>query len=135
MNFQQVFGNIDIYLFDQILKGRIPPSTSILDAGCGLGRNLIYFLTYNFEIFAVDSDPESIQQVRLLASKLSPNLHVENFLIADVAEMPLPNERFDLVISSAVLHFARNKQHFDGMLDEMWRVLKPEGMLFARVAS
>jgi SAM-dependent methyltransferase len=135
MNFQQVFGNIDIYLFDQLLKGRIPPSTSILDAGCGVGRNLIYFLTYNFEVFAVDSDPESIQQVRLLASKLSPNLHPQNFLIADVAEMPLPNERFDLVISSAVLHFARNQQHFDGMLDEMWRVLKPGGVLFARVAS
>jgi len=135
MNLQQQFGNIDIYLFDQLLKGRIPPSISLLDAGCGEGRNLVYFLSHNFEVFAVDSDPESIQQVQLLASRLSPNLPSQNFLIADVAEMPLPNERFDLVVSSAVLHFAHDKQHFDKMLNEMWRVLKPGGILFARMAS
>jgi tellurite methyltransferase len=49
--------------------------------------------------------------------------------------MPFPNERFDLLISSAVLHFALDKQHFDRMLNEMWRVLKPGGILFARMAS
>jgi tellurite methyltransferase len=135
MNLQQQFGNIDIYLFDQLLKGRIPPSISLLDAGCGEGRNLVYFLSHNFEVFAVDSNPESIQQVRLLASRLSPKLPSQNFLVADVAEMPFPNERFDLVVSSAVLHFAHDKRHFDKMLNEMWRVLKPGGILFVRVAS
>ena len=135
MNLQQQFGNIDIYLFDQLLKGRIPPAISLLDAGCGTGRNLVYFLSHDFEVFAVDSNPEYIQQVRLLASRLAPNLPSHNFLIADVAEMPLPDERFDLVVSSAVLHFARDKQHFDRMLNEMWRVLKPGGILFARMAS
>jgi ubiquinone/menaquinone biosynthesis C-methylase UbiE len=54
---------------------------------------------------------------------------------ADIIETPFPNEKFDLVISSAVLHFADDEQHFDKMVDEMWRVLKPGGMLFARLAS
>lgn len=135
MNLREQFGNIDIYLFDQLLKGRIIPPMSLLDAGCGDGRNLIYFLRHNFEVFAVDSTPQSIQQVRLLASKLAPKLSSQNFLNADVAEMPLPDEKFELVISSAVLHFAHDEQHFDKMLDEMWRVLKPGGMLFARLAS
>ena len=49
--------------------------------------------------------------------------------------MPFPSDKFDLVISNAVLHFARDRQHFDQMLNEMWRVLKPGGMLFARLAS
>lgn len=33
------FGAIDIYLFDQLLRGRIRPGMRILDAGCGNGRN------------------------------------------------------------------------------------------------
>lgn len=135
MDLQEQFGNIDIYLFDQLLKGRITPPMSLLDAGCGDGRNLIYFLRHDFDVWAVDSNPQSIQQVRMLASKIAPNLPAENFLSADVAEMPFPSERFDLVISSAVLHFAKDEKHFDGMLDEMWRVLKAGGMLFARLAS
>ena len=135
MNLRQQFGNIDIYLFDQLLKGRISPSISLLDAGCGDGRNLIYFLLHNFDVFAVDSNPQAIEQMRLLASRLAPNLSSQNFLIADVAGMPFPSEKFDLVISSAVLHFAYDEQHFDRMLNEMWRVLKPGGMLFARLAS
>lgn len=135
MNLQEHFGNIDIYLFDQLLKGRITPDLSLLDAGCGNGRNLIYFLRQNFEVFAVDSNPQLIRQVTVLASGLAPHLPLQNFLTADVAEMPFPGDKFDLVISSAVLHFARDKQHFDKMLDEMWRVLKPGGMLFARLAS
>jgi tellurite methyltransferase len=135
MDLRQHFGNIDIYLFDQLLKGRITPPMSLLDAGCGDGRNLIYFLRHNFDVFAVDSNPQLIQQVRLLASRLAPNLPSQNFLIADVADMPLPGEKFDLVISSAVLHFANDEQHFGRMLDEMWRVLKAGGILFARLAS
>jgi hypothetical protein len=40
-----------------------------------------------------------------------------------------------LVISSAVLHFAADEKHFEAMLTSMWRVLKPGGYLFARLAS
>ena len=135
MDLHEQFGNIDIYLFDQLLKGRITPPMSLLDAGCGDGRNLIYFFRHHFDVWAVDANPQSIQKVRMLASQLAPNLPSENFLSADVAEMPLPGEKFDLVISSAVLHFANDEQHFNGMLDEMWRVLKAGGILFARLAS
>jgi len=135
MNLREQFGDIDIYLFDQLLKGRISPGMTVLDAGCGGGRNLIYFLRHNFDVFAVDSNSQAIEQVRLLASNLAPQLSEHNFVAADVAEMPFPDGKFDLVISSAVLHFARDRQHFDQMLDEMWRVLKPQGLLFARLAS
>ena len=44
MNIREEFGDIDIYLFDQLLKGRLDASMSLLDAGCGGGRNLYYFL-------------------------------------------------------------------------------------------
>lgn len=135
MDLKDEFGNIDIYLFDQLLKGRIHPTLALLDAGCGGGRNLVYFLRNGFDVFAIDSDPGSIQQVISLAAKLAPATPAQKFLTADVADIPFADEKFDLVISSAVLHFANDEQHFDQMLNEMWRVLKRGGMFFARVAS
>lgn len=135
MNLRDEFGDIDIYLFDQLLKGNLAAGLSLLDAGCGGGRNLVYFLRHKYEVFAVDAKPQAIQQVQALAAHHAPYLPAQNFQVADVAALPFADAQFDLVISSAVLHFARDPQHFDQMVDEMWRVLKPGGMLFARLAS
>jgi SAM-dependent methyltransferase len=135
INVREFFGDIDIYLFDQILKGRFSINQSILDAGCGSGRNLIYFLRNGYEVFAVDENPHAVEQVRLLANALDPNLSNDNFQVSAVENMPFSDERFDAVISSAVLHFAENEMHFYRMLEEMWRVLKSGGLFFARLAS
>ena len=132
---REQFGEIDIYLFDQLLKGRLSPEMAILDAGCGSGRNLVYFLREQFQVFAVDSHPQAVAQVQALAAQLAPQLPAANFRTADIAVLPFADAQFDLVISNAVLHFARDENHFDQMLAEMWRVLKPGGMLFARLAS
>ena len=135
INVQELFGEIDIYLFDQILKDRFSINSGILDAGCGGGRNLIYFLRQAYEVFGVDQNPQAIEQVRRLAGVLAPNLSPENFQISSVEKMPFPNEHFGAVVSSAVLHFASDEQHFYRMLEEMWRVLKNGGLFFARLAS
>lgn len=135
MNIKELFGDIDIYLFDQILKNRITPKAKILDAGCGMGRNIIYFLQNDFEVFGIDENENSVEYCRLLANKLAPNLPTDNFKTSLVEKMPFADESFDWVISSAVLHFAENELHFNQMLMEMWRVLKPNGILFARLAS
>ena len=132
---QEYFGDIDIYLFDQILKGRFNGCKTILDVGCGNGRNVVYFLRQSFEVYGIDKSPEAIAQVKELAQQLAPQLPVENFRVGLVEEMPFPDNTFDLVICSAVLHFARNEDHFDKMLRSIWRVLKPGGFMFARLAS
>lgn len=134
-NIREIFGDIDIYLFDQIQKGRFTPDMKILDAGCGGGRNLIYLMRAGCEVFAVDQNAEAIEQIKYFAKNLAPNLPFENFQIASVEQMPFPDNHFDWVISNAVLHFAENAQQFDRMILEMWRVLKPNGVLFARLAS
>lgn len=132
---QELFGEIDIYLFDQILKNRFSRHMTVLDAGCGTGRNLTYFLKNGYRVFCVDRDPQAIGFVRDFARSLAPKLPAENFQVSGVEEMPFDDDAFDAVISSAVLHFARDERHFGAMIEEMWRVLKPGGLFFARLAS
>lgn len=135
INVRELFGEIDIYLFDQILKNRFTDRMNILDAGCGAGRNLIFFLRNGCQVFGVDQNREAIQAVRELARTLAPTFPAENFQVSKIEEMPFPDEHFDAVISSAVLHFAAHERQFNAMLEEMWRVLKTGGLLFARLAS
>jgi len=129
------FGNIDIYLFDQLLKGRFDKCQRVLDAGCGNGRNLVYFLKNGFDVYGVDSDETAVNAVTKLAGEIIPGYPPTNFLKAEIEKLPFETNFFDLVILSAVLHFAESKQHFEDMLMESWRVLKPRGFLFARLAS
>ncbi|HSP62135.1 MAG TPA: class I SAM-dependent methyltransferase [Pyrinomonadaceae bacterium] len=132
---QKQFGSIDIYLFDQLLKGRITSEMRVLDAGCGGGRNLIYFFRSGFNVSGVDQSTEAIAQIQSLAAQLAPHLPADNFRVAAIEEMPFSDASFDVVISSAVLHFARDETHWHSMVREMWRVLKPGGIFFARLAS
>lgn len=129
------FGHIDIYLFDQLLRGRIAPGMRVLEAGCGFGRNLVYFLREGYEVFSADAEHRAIEAVRRLAASLAPRLPPENFRVEPVESMSFPDALADVVISSAVLHFARDDDHFDAMLRGTWRVLKPAGLLFCRLAS
>lgn len=132
---QDWFGGIDIYLFDLLLKGRITPEMKLLDAGCGGGRNLTYFFRTGFDVSGVDQSPAAIAEIQSRASTLAPNLPAENFRLESVEKMSFDDATFDVVLSSAVLHFARDENHWREMVREMWRVLKPGGILFARLAS
>ncbi len=129
------FGDIDIYLFDQLLRGRIAPGMHVIDAGCGSGRNLVYLLRSGYNVAAADQDPAAVQHVRALAAQLNPALPADNFRVEPIEAMSFTPASADIVIASAVLHFASGPEHFDAMLRGIWTVLAPGGLLFARLAS
>jgi tellurite methyltransferase len=129
------FGEIDIYLFDQLLRGRFDDRRRVLDAGCGDGRNLAYLLRRGFTCFGVDRDPAAVTRVRALAAQIAPQLPPDHFHAGELDRLPWPDASMDAVICSAVLHFALDLAHFNRMVQELWRVLAPGGMLFARLAS
>jgi tellurite methyltransferase len=131
----KALGNIDLYLLDQLLKGRFNPSMKILDAGCGEGRNLIYFLQNKYTVAGIDSNPGAIRMLQFVAKSLNPDASKENFISGRVEAMPYQNEEYDAVICSAVLHFAENHSHFDNMMSEIYRVTKRTGLIFIRTAS
>lgn len=130
-----LLGNIDIYLLDQILKGRFAKDMKILDAGCGEGRNCIYFLNQEYSIFGVDSNPIAIQMARIFAQTIQKDYDIYRFQTALVEDMPFHKGAFDVVISSAVLHFAKDHAQFMRMMEEMMRVLKPGGIFFLRMTT
>jgi tellurite methyltransferase len=131
IDLRAVFGSIDIYLFDQLLRGRITPGMRILDAGCGGGRNLLYFIREGYEVYGADADARAVQATRELAS----NLAADNFRHEPIERMSFADGMADVVILSAVLHFAADDDRFEAMLRGAWRTLKPGGLFFCRLAS
>jgi len=132
---REEFGDIDIYLFDQLLRGRIGLGMRVLDAGCGGGRNLVFMLRAGMDVYGIDESADAIAAVQRQAATLAPRLPAERFTVQPVDAMSFASDSMDVIVSSAVLHFARDEPHFAGMLSEMWRVLAPGGLLFCRLAS
>ena len=135
LSIQEQFGQIDIYVFDQILRGNIEPGMRLLDAGCGYGRNLVHLLRAGCEVFALDQDAEGVEHVRQLSASLQTGLPVQNFRTGSIESMPFPDDFADVVLCNSVLHFARDEGHFLAMVGELWRVLKPGGLFFCRLGS
>lgn len=133
MNYEetfQTFGKTDIYVIDQILKKRYKNGQSILDAGCGNGRNLKWFYPNDFEVFGIDSDRQFLEEAKLNYPKAA-----SNFTVGTLDNLPYKNLRFDHILCCAVLHFAQSETHFTTMFTELFRVLKPSGSLLIRMAS
>jgi SAM-dependent methyltransferase len=135
LSVQEQFGQIDIYVFDQILRGNIAAGMRVLDAGCGYGRNLVHLLREGCEVFAVDADRGGVEHVRALAAQLAPALPTENFRVGAIERMEFPDGFADVVICNSVLHFARDEEQFLAMVEELWRVVRPGGLLFCRLGS
>ena len=132
---QEQFGQIDIYLFDQILRGNISPGMRVVDAGCGPGRNIVYLLREGYDVFGVDADADAVASVRKTAGAIAPELPSGNFQVATVEAMPFADAFADVVVCHSVLHFSRDKAHLDAMVRELWRVLRPGGLLFCRLGA
>lgn len=131
----RLLGNIDIYLLDQILKGRFTPDMKILDAGCGEGRNAVYFINSGYQVFGIDENELAIQYIRYLSKSLKPDYDAHRFQVGKLEEIPFHTLAFDAVICSAVLHFAADETNFWQMMNEILRVLKPGGILWFRMTT
>jgi SAM-dependent methyltransferase len=129
------FGDIDVYFFDQLLRGRLDDRRRVLDAGCGGGRNLPFLLTHDFDVYAIDRDPAAVQRVSRLVAELAAAAVDDRIRQGELDALPWPDRSMDVVLSSAVLHFARDLGHFRAMVLELWRVLAPRGLFFARLAT
>lgn len=121
--------NVDIYLLDQALKGRIPTKGQLLDAGCGKGRNFGWLAAQGLNIYGFDPDPNAIQLLRAEYPSHEDRLSVHRI------ESFKSKEAFDFIICNAVLHFAENHSAFNQQFACLVKLLNPSGILFIRMAS
>ena len=131
----RLFGDIDIYLFDQLARGRFDNRRRVVDVGCGAGRSLTYLLTHGYDCAGIDTDPRAVEHVRRDARAFGRSDVLDRLVVGAADALPWADGSFDAVICSAVLHFADDAAHFGRMVTEMWRVLAPQGLFFARLAS
>jgi ubiquinone/menaquinone biosynthesis C-methylase UbiE len=103
----------------------------VLDAGCGGGR-LVYL---HRRIRRLGHGCSARSPRRAQAAALALRRRQSRFRVEPVERMSFADKTFDVVTSSAVLHFASDEEQWEAMLDEMWRVLKPDGLFFARLAT
>lgn len=128
-------GNIDLYWLDFILKGYLPDNAKILDAGCGEGRNLTYCLKNGMDIFGIDQNPDAINFLKFIAKKYEIEDIEARFQVMKLDKVLFPDSTFDIIICSAVLHFAKSEDHFQMMLSELIRLIKPNGKIFIRTMT
>lgn len=131
----KLLGNIDLYLLDQLLKGRFTKEMMILDAGCGEGRNTHYFIQKGYRIVGIDNNSSAISMARISGKTLEPDFDPLRFQVAELEDIPFHSGAFDAVLSSAVLHFAKNRVHFLELFQEHMRVLKPDGLFWLRMCT
>ena len=121
----------DIYVLDLVLRGIIRAGASVLDIGCGGGRNLPVLAHAGARISAVDADPAAVAAcTRVLAQ--APGTHACR--VARLPDLGL-EQRFDAVLCIAVLHFAPDQAAFHAWADACWARLLPGGVFLARLST
>lgn len=121
--------DVDLYLLDQVLKGRIPEKSSILDAGCGSGRNFRFFAELGYNITGIDPNVNFIENLKLKF----PN-YKQKLTMASIEGFE-SETKFDFIICNAVLHFAKDHSHFEKMMNALVKLMASGGMLFIRMTT
>jgi SAM-dependent methyltransferase len=103
------------------------PRLRVLDAGCGTGFNLGHYQSSNGrDVYGFDVSRHAIEWVRKRG--------LRKVAQASVTDIPFHSGTFDIVFSFDVLQQLPVDLTEAG-IREMYRVLKPGGTLFARVAA
>ena len=121
----------DIYLLDLVLRGIIRVDGSILDIGCGSGRNLPCLAHAGATIAAVDADPAAVASCSRLLAQM-PGTHT--CTVGMLPDLGL-SKCFDAVVCVAVLHFAPDQASFHVWADACWKRLLPGGVFLARLST
>jgi 2-polyprenyl-3-methyl-5-hydroxy-6-metoxy-1,4-benzoquinol methylase len=130
---RQSLGAMDMYLIDLVQKGYFVSAQRIVDVGCGSGRNVWPLAQLGNSILGIDQNPEVVEEVNQWA--LSNEMHNVTARVGDLGSSLDLEEVFDFVICNAVLHFAKDQNHFHAMFTDLLRLVKPEGVVFCRFVS
>jgi ubiquinone/menaquinone biosynthesis C-methylase UbiE len=109
------------------LKKENKERLKILDAGCGYGRDSMYFTAHNHKVIGIDITNTGINMAR----SYYPDI---DFLIGNIHDLSFPNASFDMLFGNFLLHLFI-KDFRKKIIKESLRVIKPGGIASFSVAS
>ncbi len=95
---------------------------AVLDIGCGTGAHLEHYQKAGCNVYGIDQSPAMLQVAR---NRLGENA---NLYMGDASNMPYPDNEFDLIIMSTVLHEMRRAVR-SAVINEAKRTLKENGRI------
>jgi len=105
--------------------------TRILDAGCGLGRHVMFFQEQDYETYGLDISNEAVEigNEWIKSKGLKPTLKV-----GDITTIPFENDYFDIVISHETLDHILFS-HAKKVINEIKRVCSTGGYVYISLRS
>ncbi len=103
------------------------PSASILDIGCGDGRDANFLTEQGFAVTAIDFSDVAIERVKALNPAI--NAHV-----MDTTKMDFPDASFDAIYAHLSLHYFDDTTT-TAIFENIRRMLKPGGLFFVKCKS
>jgi 2-polyprenyl-3-methyl-5-hydroxy-6-metoxy-1,4-benzoquinol methylase len=108
---------------------------NVLDAGCGEGRNMPFFINNGFSIYGIDINPDAIKMARIYCKSLNKKYEVEQIQEFSIEKNPFQDNFFDAIICINVLHAAKNRNVFFHWFDQLIRMLNYGGFLLLGMQS
>lgn len=96
---------------------------SVLEIGCGNGRDSIFFARAGFKVTAIDVAPSAIKLAKENAKEAEVTI---DFKEANAEELPFEDSQFNSVFSLSVLHATK----LETSLSEVSRVIGANGLAF-----
>ena len=105
---------------------------SVLDLGCGAGRNSVYLAKKGFDVVGVDVSKSALTLANKWAKK--EKLANATFTLGTMINIPFDDCHLDAVVSISVIHHGV-KEDIIRTIAEVHRILKKEGVFLANIAS
>ena len=128
---------IDTFIFHGQLRqlrqrtvnlAHIQPEEQVLDVGCGTGTLALEVQSHVGPTGRVVGIDPGVQQIACARSKAARRHVPVDFQIGMIEQLPFPDQSFDVVLSSLMMHHLPASLKRQGLM-EIARVLKPGGRL------
>ena len=110
---------------EQLITGGVGDENFALDLGCGAGRHTEMLVDMGFVTSIFDLNEEMLKATL----KRVGVSNINSVRRGSIIKLPYKNESFDIVVTTGVLHQAKNLQEYQVAISELSRILKPGGLV------
>jgi ubiquinone/menaquinone biosynthesis C-methylase UbiE len=111
-----------------LLQHKLQKSSSAIEFGCGEGRDSVFLAKRGLKVVSIDISRSALKRAKSTFKKKRVNV---DLLVADVVNLPVRDETFELAVNVGCLNLMIVQSVRDRHLHESHRVLKEPGTYFS----